>query len=79
MFLLIDYLSSFFNCERNDLARILRNTSERKRLINKLQGHEVRTTYRNHEERAANFEIYDLTIKPANEQYAYNGFMRTTV
>jgi hypothetical protein len=80
MVLLIDYLSSFFNCERNDLARILRNNStERIRLINKLHGKTVRTTYSNRAGQFATFEFYGLTLDPSSEQYAYNGFLRTTV
>lgn len=72
-------IANYINCHRRELFVKLSDPTNHSKVVQHFEGMRLITAYKNKEGKYKEFVLRDISLKGADEQYAYNGFMGITV
>lgn len=72
-------IANFLECHRRELFVKLEDALVRSKVVRHFEGRRLITTYKNKDGNYKEFVLRDISLKGADEQYAYNGYMSITV
>ena len=72
-------IANFLECHRRELLFKLEDALVRAKVVRHFEDRRLITTYKNKDGNYKEFNLRDISLKGADEQYAYNGYMSITV